>query len=69
MKYFYCSFQLSPLEDQGTFYSWIIYLFTKYLLSTMYLMMTGILLCSSGAVLLDDASENTAKGFYFPYGM
>lgn len=69
MKYFYCSFQLSPLEDQGTFYSWIIYLFTKHLLSTMDLTMTSTFLHSSGAVLVDDASENTAKGFYFPYGM
>lgn len=69
MKYFYYSFQLSSLEGQGVFYSWIIYLFSKHLLSTMYYTMTSTLLCSPGAVPSGDASENTAKDLYFPYGM
>lgn len=65
MKYFYCSFQLSPLEDQGTFYSWIIYLFTKHLLSTMCLTVASTLLYSSVTVLSADAFENITKDFYF----
>jgi len=49
-------------EDQGAFYSWVLY-FTKLLLSAMHQTMTSILLFGPGVMPSDDASENTVGGF------
>lgn len=68
MKYFYYFFSTFSSEDQGAFYSWVIY-FTKLLLSAMYQTITSILLFCPGVMPLDDATENIVEGFYFPYKM